>query len=99
MTGKIFSGSKGIEVRFIVDQDVSTAQELRIYYWTPALVGGYWEAEAENPGTILHVIEEVTEYGDWYFQGWAKLSNSKDLYTDILPYKIYQPIKDRIASS
>jgi len=97
---KVFKGTKGLEVRFAVDQDISDALEMILYYYKPeSKIVSYVEAEAEGTGTLLGIIESVDEEGDWYFQGWAKLSNSKEVFTDIVRHKIFASLRDYQSSS
>jgi hypothetical protein len=96
--GKIFTGSRGIEIRFHVDQDISAAIEMKVYYWLPeSESGGYIDAEAEGLGTIYAVLEEVGEIGRYFFQGWVRLTTSKVLFTEVLPYEFFEPLSNRIT--
>ena len=98
MANKIFQWSKGVDIRIATDKDLSSAQEVILYYCKPSKAMGYYDATVEDTGTILGIIDVVDEHGPWSFQGWAKLSNSKELFTDIITVVMFEPIANQIPS-
>lgn len=95
MTDKIYKGSIGIPIIARTTFDISEATELRIYYRAPSGATGHWNAEMDTAASVKHISEsdDLNEYGKWFIQAWVAIG-SKEVFNEIQPIIIYQPLSD-----